>query len=146
MLCTTSMVQDYIVHHRSALCTTDLHCTPWCTREPMSVRNRGHPHCCGNFLCCARLLTDICPPCTPWCITQLGGAQCRSVVHNVVLYPQGGSQRRSHKSRQMDLPIVLSLCYTVDKNVLSNSCARHEWTLGGACLSSSNNDVMKKIY
>ncbi len=32
MLCTTSMVQDYVVHHRLALGTTNLHCAPWCTR------------------------------------------------------------------------------------------------------------------
>ncbi len=54
-------------------------------------------------------LTDIRPPCAPWCTTQVG-AQCRSVVHNVVLYSRGGAQRggaqrggaqcRSHKSRQ----------------------------------------------
>ncbi len=28
MLCATSIVQSYIVHHRPALCTTDLHCAP----------------------------------------------------------------------------------------------------------------------
>ena len=27
-LCTTLWVQDYIVHHQPALCTTDLHCAP----------------------------------------------------------------------------------------------------------------------
>ena len=32
MLCTTSMVQDYVVRHRPALGTTNLHCSPWCTR------------------------------------------------------------------------------------------------------------------
>ena len=32
-----------------------------------------------------------------WCTTQVGGAQRRSMVHNVVLYSQGGVQRRSHK-------------------------------------------------
>ena len=31
-MCTTLWVQDYIVHHGPALCTTDLRCTPWCTR------------------------------------------------------------------------------------------------------------------
>ena len=33
MLWTTSMVQSYVVHRRPVLCTTDLHCAPWCTRE-----------------------------------------------------------------------------------------------------------------
>ncbi len=32
MLCTTSMVQDCIVHYRPVLCTTDLRCAPWYTR------------------------------------------------------------------------------------------------------------------
>ena len=32
MLCTTSTVQSYVVHHRPVLCTTDLYCAPWCTR------------------------------------------------------------------------------------------------------------------
>ncbi len=31
MLFTTSVVQDYIVHHRPALCTTVLCCARWCT-------------------------------------------------------------------------------------------------------------------
>ena len=35
----------------------------------------------------------------PWCTTQVGGAQCRSMVHNVVLYSLGGAQRRSHKNQ-----------------------------------------------
>ena len=33
------------------------------------------------------LLTDISPPCAPWCTTQVGSAQCWLVVHSVVLYP-----------------------------------------------------------
>ena len=28
------------------------------------------------------------------------GAQCRSVVHNIVLYPRSGAQRRSHKTNR----------------------------------------------
>ncbi len=39
--------------------------------------------CCGR----PRLLTDIGPPCVPWCATQVADAQYRLVVHNVVLYP-----------------------------------------------------------
>ena len=38
------------------------------------------------------LTHDLWPPC---CTTQPGGAQCRSVVHNVVLYPKGGAQQVS---------------------------------------------------
>ena len=30
--CTTSMVQSYVVHYRTALCNIDLHCAPWSTR------------------------------------------------------------------------------------------------------------------
>ena len=32
-LCSTSMVQNYVVHYQPALCTTGLHCASWCTRE-----------------------------------------------------------------------------------------------------------------
>ncbi len=39
--------------------------------------------------------TDIGPPCSPWCTTQLSGAQCRSVVHNIVLYPWDDAQHSS---------------------------------------------------
>ena len=42
-------------------------------------------------------LTDIGPPCAPWCTLQVGGAQHRSMVHNVVLYSLGGALHRSHK-------------------------------------------------
>ena len=43
MLCTTSWVQDYIVHHRPALWTTDLRCAPWCTRWSYVLENWGSP-------------------------------------------------------------------------------------------------------
>ncbi len=51
------------------------------------------------------------PPCAPWCTTQPGGAQHRSVVHNTVLYPWGGTQCRFQKPGWTDrqtLPNVLS--------------------------------------
>ncbi len=35
-------VQDYVVHHRHALCTTDLHCAPWCTRGTCVVSLSVH--------------------------------------------------------------------------------------------------------
>ena len=48
------------------------------------------------------LLTDMGPPFAQWCTTQVGGASCRSMLHNVVLYSLGGAQRtcRSHKHTQ----------------------------------------------
>ena len=43
-LCTTSTVQSYVVHHRPALCTTDLLCAACCTRVTyFFLRSRGHP-------------------------------------------------------------------------------------------------------
>ncbi len=48
----------------------------------------------------SELLTDIVPPCAPWCTMQVGGAHCRLVVHNVVLYRWGSAQHSSHKPRQ----------------------------------------------
>ena len=39
------MVQDYIVHYRPVLCTTDLHCEPWCTMGTYAhVRGVGVTH------------------------------------------------------------------------------------------------------
>ncbi len=40
-LCTTSTVQDYVVHHWPALCTTYLCCAPWCTRGPIDKHFGG---------------------------------------------------------------------------------------------------------
>ena len=42
-LCSSSWVQDYVVHHRPALCTTELHCAPWCTRGTY-VREKWGSH------------------------------------------------------------------------------------------------------
>ncbi len=39
----TSWVQDYIVHHRSVLCTTNLCCAPWSTRETYVHEKWGSP-------------------------------------------------------------------------------------------------------
>ncbi len=44
--------------------------------------------------------------CAPWCTTQVGDAQFRSVVHKVVLYSLGVAQRRSYKPRQTERPIM----------------------------------------
>ena len=40
---------------------------------------------------------DTGPPCAPWCTMQVGGAQCRPMVHNAVLYSLSGAQHSSHK-------------------------------------------------
>ena len=37
------MVQDYVVHHWPVLCTTDLRCAPWCTRETYVCEKWGLP-------------------------------------------------------------------------------------------------------
>ena len=41
-------------------------------------------------------------PCAPLCTTAVGGAQRRSVVHNIVLYHWVSAQRSSHKSTWTD--------------------------------------------
>ncbi len=70
--------------YKAMLCTTrvyvgtELHCEPW-LECPLSNTKI--------------LLTDIGPPGAPWCTTQVGGAQRRSVVHNVVLYPRPNPYR-----------------------------------------------------
>ncbi len=46
------------------------------------------------------------------------GAQRRSLVHTVVLYPGGGAQRSSHKPRQADGPQVMHM---------SPLCKVHRW-------------------
>ena len=46
------------------------------------------------------LLMDIGPPCAPWCTMQANGAQCRSVVHKVVLYLWAAAQCRFDKPSQ----------------------------------------------
>ncbi len=67
-----------IVHHRPALCTM------------------VHKGDLTIFLWCTY----------PLCTTKPGGAQHRSMVHSIVLYPQGGAQRSSHKHRHTG-PILL---------------------------------------
>ncbi len=36
-------------------------------------------------------------PCAPWSTMQVSGAQCRLMVHNIVLYHHSGAQHRFHK-------------------------------------------------
>ena len=45
LLCTTATVQNYVVHHRPALCTmcTDLRSALWCTGRPNLLRSSSHP-------------------------------------------------------------------------------------------------------
>ncbi len=42
---------------------------------------------------------------TAWCITPVGGAQCRSMVNNVVLYSLGGAQTQT--DRQTNARLVI---------------------------------------
>ena len=42
-LCTTSWVQEYVVHHRPALCTPKLCCAPWCSRGTYVCQKWGSP-------------------------------------------------------------------------------------------------------
>ncbi len=79
---TTSTVQDYIVRHQPALCTTDLHfAPPTCIVHhgaqggPMSMRSRGHS---AYDSVVHNVHTN-------------NGSQCSSVppyfvVHNIALY------------------------------------------------------------
>ena len=66
------------------------------------------------------LLTDIGPPCAPWCTSHVSGAQCRSVVHNLLLYRWGSAQCGSYKPKhertdRQTLPNILSPSFAVDK-------------------------------
>ena len=45
------------------------------------------------------------PPWAPWCTTQVGGAQCRSMVHNVALYCWSDPQFRFYLD-------TYSVCFT----------------------------------
>ncbi len=90
MLCTTSWVQDYVVHHRAALCTivhkgdlcpymvltTNTH--RWCTSMDVykvySIFVVDNKLTCCKSRFCSSVLTDI------------------LVVHNVALYLLGGAQ------------------------------------------------------
>ena len=42
-----------------------------------------------------------------WCTMQVGGAQCRSVVHHVVLYPRSGAQHLTNPYGQKDRQRVI---------------------------------------
>ncbi len=80
-MCTAKSIQSYIVHHQSV---RRYRPTMWTL--------------ISWFVCQGRLpfLMDIGPPCAPWCTAQVGGAQRRSVMHNVVLYRWISTQCRSH--------------------------------------------------
>ncbi len=56
-----------------------------------------------------------------WCTMQVGGAQCRSVVHNIVLH------RSSHKPTQTDRqtrPILLTPSLTREVKILPPKCIK----------------------
>ena len=104
-LCTTSMVQNYIVHRQPALCTGDLHCAQ---RGRLSVRSRGFHFFhflsvrCVDSKQVVHKGTD-----TQYSIFVVDnehanqGSQCSSVpthtlvVHNVALSGLGGAQNDS---------------------------------------------------
>ncbi len=57
------------------------------------------------------------PP-APWCTTEVGGAQCRSIVHNVALYHCGDAQHRSYKPTQTHTDRTVSI-FLLDIYLLS---------------------------
>ena len=93
--------QSYVVYYQS------VHGTALWTLICMFVVNHKNTILCRRW---PPLLMDIGPPCATWCITKVGDALCRLMVHNIVLYPQSGAQHMSHKPahthRQMG-PILL---------------------------------------
>ncbi len=90
----TSLVQSYVAHHLSALCTTDLRCIPWCTMGTHFLRSHE----------------KLGPPCAPWCITQLCTVE---VVHNI-----GSTNPHTHSNIQIDATkcIISPLWYVVHPN------------------------------
>ena len=91
------------------LCTTnvhvgtELHCEPWFACSLSKIKYYAPPNTDKNclFFACS-LWTTKKWKVLPWCTKQLGGAQHKSVVHNVVMYPRGFAQRSSHKPRITD--------------------------------------------
>ena len=107
--------------YKAMLCTTkvyvgtELHCEPWFACSLITTKilylymSMLVNHLCmfivilpvksalGKCQGWPPLLPDIGPSCAQWCTTQVSGAQRRSVVHSVVMYPRGGAQRSSHK-------------------------------------------------
>ena len=71
MLCTTIWVPDYNVHHRCPLCTTNLHCGPWCTRGTYVREKWGLPPTFFVFW---------------WGTRNMQKTDMQIKVHNVVLY------------------------------------------------------------
>ncbi len=81
--CNASLFFDWLKH--IAISKAD---TLWTTKILYYVYGRFRP----------LLLKKIRPPCAPQCtMPQVGGAQRRSMVHNVALYHCSGAQHRSHK-------------------------------------------------
>ncbi len=65
-LCTTSWVQEYVVHHRPALCTPKLCCAPWCTRGTYCYQLQ--PWWCTIRRCQSNCYSDIMPNSYPMTI------------------------------------------------------------------------------
>ncbi len=104
ILCTTLWVQDYVVHHRPELCTmvhkgdlcqSDVEVTPDICMFVINVfmvytavLSVSVSVCPCGFVRAMSCTTNLC--CAPWCVPLVHhGAQCRSVVHNIILYSQG---------------------------------------------------------
>ena len=67
----------------------------------MSVRSGGRPR---HFSFLMGHKENLGPSCAPWCTMQVGGAQCRSMVHKIALYQWSGAQQfpQTHTHRNRD--------------------------------------------
>ena len=61
------------------------------------------------------------PPYAPWCKTQVSGAKLRSMVHNITLYRQSGTQLSVHKLKQMQRHTDRTKNITSSANVGGNN-------------------------
>ncbi len=95
----------------TATLTTSQCAPPGCWLITYMKKKRHVHHLISTKQHCA---PPKCFPCAPWCTSQVGGAQHRSVVHNIVLYCWSGAQHRSHKPGQTDKTILLPDCWEVN--------------------------------
>ncbi len=80
------------------------------------------------------------PPCAPWCTMQVGGAQCRLMVHKVALYHWSGAQHVFHKPGQTDGTKNIMCTYA---NTRGKKC--HHIS-GGVCTDPTTNWCIIKYY
>ncbi len=98
----------------------------WCISRifPLTVHGQGNrigPVCvsvclpvstfCYPVTFCLCVSIGLSPSCAPWRTMQVGGAQCRSMMHNVVLYSLG-----AHQPRQTDGTNSFTLTADVEGN------------------------------